>query len=48
MHSGYGRVGAFMSGRFNQAYGIEYTKDSSRVPPRHDCGANDYVNFLAV
>ena len=48
VHSGYGRLGAFMSGRYHQAYGIEYWKDSGATPPRHRCGPGDYVKHQNV
>lgn len=47
-HSGYGRLGAFMSGRYHQAYGIDFWKDSVEVPPKHRCGVNDNIKFWNV
>jgi hypothetical protein len=47
-HSGYGRLGAFMSGRYHQAYGIDFWKDSVDVPPKQRCGPKDYIKFWNV
>ena len=47
-HSGYGRLGAFMSGRYHQAYGIDFWKDSVDVPPKQRCGPKDYIKYWNV
>ena len=47
-HSGYGRLGAFMSGRYHQAYGIDFWKDSVEVPPKQRCGPKDYIKSWNV
>ena len=47
-HSGYGRLGAFMSGRYHQAYGVDFWKDSVEVPPMQRCGPKDYIKSWNV
>ena len=32
-----------MSGKFNQVYGIDHTKESTIAPPNHDCSRGAYM-----
>lgn len=48
VHSGYGRLGAFISGKYHQVYGIDYWKDQATPPPRQRCGPADYIKHWNV
>jgi hypothetical protein len=45
LHSGFGRLGAYMSGRFHQVYDIDFVQNQQTPPPRRACSAYDYASI---
>ncbi len=48
LHSGYGRFGAFASGRFHQVYAIDLAKDATAAAANRSCGVLAYASMEYV
>lgn len=45
LHSGFGRLGAYMSGRFHQVYDIDVVQEQQTAPPLRSCSPYDYASI---
>jgi hypothetical protein len=45
LHSGFGRLGAYMSGRFHQVYDIDVVQGQQTPPPLRSCSPYDYASI---
>jgi hypothetical protein len=45
LHSGFGRLGAYMSGRFHQVYDIDIRQNQQTPPPGRTCSSYDYASI---